>query len=104
MPHLNPWSLTNTMYKAHITVMLRPAILDPQGKAAHHALENLGFNKIQSVRIGKFVEIELEEEAEQAALATAHAACQKLLANPVMEDYEITLEPVGFRSARSQSS
>ena len=82
------------MYKARITVKLRPAILDPQGKAAHHALESLGFETIENVRIGKFVEISLVEEAEEAALKTARAACQKLLANPVMEDYEITLEPM----------
>ena len=82
------------MYKAKITVTLRPSILDPQGKAVHHALESLGYDAVEHVRMGKFVEMWIAEETEEAAAAVAQAACEKLLANPVMEDYSIVLEQV----------
>ncbi len=80
------------MYKAQINVSLRPSILDPQGKAVHHALEQLGMAQVSSVRIGKFVEMWIEEDSEEAALRSAEEACGKLLANPVMENYSISLE------------
>ena len=82
------------MYKAWINITLRPSILDPQGKAVHHALESLGLSAVSRVRIGKVIEMWIEEESEDAALKSAQEACAKLLANPVMEDYAITLEPV----------
>lgn len=80
------------MYKASIQVTLRPSILDPQGKTTHHALENLGFDAVERVRMGKFVEMWIDEEAEDVARDVARKACEQLLANPVMEDYEIRLE------------
>ena len=84
----------NHMYKAHITVTLRPAILDPQGKATHQALQNLGFDQISSVRIGKYMELEVSADTEEEARSAADAACEKLLANPIMEDYTVSLETV----------
>ena len=80
------------MYKARITVTLRPAILDPQGKATHHALQNLGFDQISSVRIGKYMELQVSADTEEDAVSAAHAACEKLLANPIMEDYKVRVE------------
>ena len=80
------------MYKANVTITLRPSILDPQGKAVHHALESLGYDAVDRVRMGKFVELWIEAETEGEAAEIARAACDKLLANPVMEDYAITLE------------
>jgi phosphoribosylformylglycinamidine synthase len=80
------------MFKASIHVKLRPSILDPQGKTAQHALENLGFKSVERVRMGKFVEMWIDEEQEEAAQRVASEACRKLLANPVMEDFEITLQ------------
>ncbi len=80
------------MFKANVEVTLRPSILDPQGKAALHALQNLGFTNIDRVRIGKHVELWIEATDEEAALKVATAACEKLLANPVMEDYRVELE------------
>ena len=77
------------MHKATITVTLRPAILDPQGKATHHALSNLGFTSVQGVRVGKFIELAIDETSSDSAEEIARAACEKLLANPVMEDFEI---------------
>ncbi len=81
------------MYKAHITVTLRPAILDPQGKATHHALQSLGFDQINSVRIGKYMELEVSANTQEDAESAARTACEKLLANPIMEDFSILVEP-----------
>jgi phosphoribosylformylglycinamidine synthase subunit PurS len=80
------------MYKASIRVTLRPSILDPQGKATRHALMNLGHGAVSDVRIGKYLELIIEEDDEHRALDIANEACRKLLANPVMEDFAVTLE------------
>ena len=80
------------MYKAKVNVTLRPSILDPKGKAAHHALQNLGLNEVQQVRIGKFIELDVEADNKQTAAKIVEAACTKLLANEVMEDYDITFD------------
>lgn len=80
------------MYKAKVNVTLRPSILDPKGKAAHQALQNLGLNDVKQVRIGKYIELELDAQSKEAAKETVEAACAKLLANEVMEDFEITIE------------
>ena len=79
------------MYKAQINVSLRRSILDPQGKATHHALSQLGFDDINYVRIGKSIEIQIEADTEAAAELIARNACEKLLANPVTEDFEIEI-------------
>lgn len=92
-PKLHPHPI-NTMFKARIHVRLRPSILDPQGKTTHHALEDLGFDSVKRVRMGKLIEIWIEADDEEAARRVATEACQKLLANPVIEDYEIFLEAV----------
>ena len=80
------------MYKAKVNVTLRPSILDPKGKAAHHALENLGLNQVENVRIGKFIELDVNASSEAEAKAIAERACSKLLANEVMEDFFIEIE------------
>ena len=87
------------MYKASIHIKLRPSILDPQGKATHHALENLGFTSVDRVRMGKYVEIWVDEASEEEARRVAVEACERLLANPVMEDFQITLEKVATETA-----
>jgi len=80
------------MFKAKVNVTLRPSILDPKGKAAHHALENLGLNQVEKVRIGKFIELDVSAESEEAAKTIVEQACSKLLANEVMEDFTIVIE------------
>jgi phosphoribosylformylglycinamidine synthase len=80
------------MYKAKVDVTLRESILDPKGKAAHHALQNLGIGKVQNVRIGKLIELEIEAGTKDEAMAIATEACTKLLANEVMEDFEIHIQ------------
>ena len=79
------------MYKATVNITLRNSILDPKGKAAHHALNDLGITEIESVRIGKLIELNIDADTEEEAFSTAETACVKLLANEVMEDFEITI-------------
>ena len=86
-------------YKIHLAITLRSSILDPQGKATHHALNELGFSDIESVRMGKFVEIWVEADDPSAAREVAERACGQLLANPVMEDYRVLeIEEVAVES------
>ncbi|HBQ59282.1 MAG TPA: phosphoribosylformylglycinamidine synthase [Balneolaceae bacterium] len=80
------------MYKAKVNVTLRPSILDPKGKAAHHALQNLGLKEVQQVRIGKFIELDVDAKDAAEARKIVESACTQLLANEVMEDFEITIE------------
>ena len=79
------------MYKAKVNVTLRQSILDPKGKAAHHALQNLGIKKEKKVRIGKFIELDVNADSEASAKEIVESACSKLLANEVMEDFEIEI-------------
>ena len=81
------------MYKATISITLRPSILDPEGQTIHHALANLGYDQVDQVRMGKRAEVWIDEEDEEAARDVAREACEKLLANPVTENFEIELEP-----------
>jgi phosphoribosylformylglycinamidine synthase len=76
--------------KIHIT--LKPGILDPQGKTIQHALAALGFEGVADVRVGKFMELTFDGLSPERARAVAEAACQKLLANPVIEDYRVSFE------------
>lgn len=80
------------MYKANICITLRPSILDPQGKAVHHALGNLGYGAVERVRMGKYAELWIEAGSREEAERLAREAAEKLLANPVMEDFTVTLE------------
>ena len=80
------------MYKATITVKLRPSILDPEGKAIEHALHSLEFAGLGNVRVGKEIELSVDAVSEEAARSAVDEACRKVLSNPVMEDYTFTLE------------
>lgn len=80
-----------TMFKAEITVTLRPSILDPQGKAAQHALGELGFDSVRQVRIGKVIALDIEADTAAEAERIAKDAADKLLANPVMEDFDVVI-------------
>jgi len=78
--------------KARVFVTLKNGVLDPQGKAIGHALNGLGFDAVGEVRQGKLIEIELSERDEAKACASLTEMCQKLLANTVIEKYEIELK------------
>ena len=72
--------------KARVFITLKPGVLDPQGKAIHHALEGLGFAGVQDVRAGKLIELEL---ADCTSDPDIEAMCRKLLANTVIENFRI---------------
>ncbi len=78
-------------YTASITVTLRRAILDVQGKAVEHALHSLHMPALGSVRIGKHIEVEVQAPDTDTANDLVMDACKKLLTNPVMEDFHIAL-------------
>lgn len=72
--------------KVRIHVSLKPGVLDPQGRAVHHALEGLGFAGVNDVRVGRLIELEVADATTDAALDDM---CRKLLANMVIENYRI---------------
>lgn len=80
------------MYKATIFVTLRPSILDPKGKASHHALQSLGMTSVKGVRMGKLIEMDIDAPSEDEARSIAVDSCEKLLANVVMENYHIDIK------------
>ncbi len=79
--------------KARVFVTLKTGVLDPQGKAIGHALNGLGFRTVGEVRQGKVIDLDLAEKNETAARASLREMCEKLLANTVIEKYEIELKP-----------
>ncbi len=78
------------MAKANVYVTLKPALLDAQGKVVQGALENLGFGNVESVRIGKFIEIEIADSNGNLEQAVDEM-CRKLLANPNTESYRFEI-------------
>ncbi len=80
------------MFKAVVTVTLRPSILDPQGKAMQRALHDLGHGTVEQVRAGKHIELWIDAASAEEAERTARTACEQLLANPVMEDFSVAVE------------
>ncbi|HPD92582.1 MAG: phosphoribosylformylglycinamidine synthase subunit PurS [Rhodobacter sp.] len=77
--------------KARVHVMLKTGVLDPQGEAVRHALAALGFDGVEAVRQGKVIELDLAETDRAAAETAVRAMCEKLLANTVIERYEVEL-------------
>ena len=75
--------------KTRVYVTLKKGVLDPQGKAIHHALEGLGFDGVRDVRAGKLIELDLDAEVGEAQV---EEMCRKLLANTVIEDFRIEVE------------
>ena len=76
--------------KVRVFVSLKPGVLDPQGRAVHHALEGLGFTGVEDVRVGRLIELDVADSTTDEALDDM---CHKLLANMVIENYRI--EKVG---------
>ena len=77
--------------KAIVNVFLKEGVLDPQGKAAHHALESLGFKGVNEVRIGKQIVIDLDAKSKEEAQKEVKEMSETLLANTVIEDYTIEI-------------
>lgn len=80
------------MIKATVHVTIKESVLDPQGATVQGALHSLGFSEVESLRIGKFMEIELDTDNREEAEQRLKVMCEKLLANTVVEDYRFELE------------
>lgn len=80
------------MFKAKVIIKRRPSILDPQGIAVEKGAVHLGLTNIKETRIGKFIEFTVDTKDKMAAEKEVTEYCNKLLANPIMEDFEFTLE------------
>lgn len=79
-------------FRVAVRVMPRAALLDPQGQAVERALHALGFGEVARVRVGKHLVLDVEAASRDDALARAQAMCDRLLANPVIEDYDLAVE------------
>lgn len=80
------------MFVSKITVTLRKSILDPQGKAVQHGIHSLGYDAVEDVRIGKFIELSVNAASKKEAEEVTREVCKKLLANPVMEDFTFVID------------
>jgi phosphoribosylformylglycinamidine synthase len=79
--------------KAQIYITLKRDVLDPQGSTVQRSLHQMGYANVTSVRIGKFMEVEIDADDEQAARAQIDEMCQKLFVNPNIEEYRFELTP-----------
>lgn len=77
--------------KARVHIMLKDGVLDPQGEAVRHALGSLGFGGVDAVRQGKVIELDLAEDDPARAMAEANRMCEALLANTVIERYDVEI-------------
>lgn len=82
------------MFKATVIIKRRQSIFDPQGKATEEGAKLLGFNNVKNTRIGKFIEFNIEGNDRDAVDTEVKEYCEKLLSNPIMEDYEYKLEDI----------
>jgi phosphoribosylformylglycinamidine synthase PurS subunit len=81
-------------YQARIYVTLRPSVLDPAGVAVESGLKQLGYDNLEQVRIGKYIELMISAGNEQTAREQLDSICDQLLANPVIENYRFELDEV----------
>jgi phosphoribosylformylglycinamidine synthase len=82
------------IYSAEIKIMLKKGILDVQGKTIENSLNSMEFKELHNVRIGKFVELTCQADNEESAKTIIDQACSKLIANPIIEDYHISIQEV----------
>ena len=82
------------MYLAKVYISLKPTVNDPQGLTIRGGLHSLGFDSVETVRAGKYIEIRVNESSIQTAQEKINEMCRKLLANPVIETYRFELEEV----------
>ena len=81
-----------TRFRLEIRVVPRPGLLDPEGKAIQHALQSLDYEGVQDVRVGKILYVDIDASSADTAQERGEAMCQRLLANPVTEDFEIEVQ------------
>ena len=77
--------------KAHVCVTLKQEVLDPQGDAVRRALASMGYDEVSRVRVGKLIEIDIADGDPKEAKDRLHAMCESLLANPVIEDFQVDI-------------
>ncbi len=82
------------MFLARVYVTLKPTVNDPEGQTVLGALKSLGFNSIEGVRMGKYLQLRVNESDRARAQRQVEEMCRKLLANPVIEEYRFELEPL----------
>jgi phosphoribosylformylglycinamidine synthase len=80
------------MFLARVFITLKPTVNDPQGLTIQGGLKELGFDTVRSVRAGKYMEVRLDEDSRQTAEAKVQGMCDRLLSNPVIEEYRFELE------------
>jgi phosphoribosylformylglycinamidine synthase len=80
------------MFLARVYITPKPTVNDPQGLTVQGSLRALGFDSVESVRAGKYMEVRLDAESEEGATEAVRGMCDKLLANPVIEEYRFELE------------
>ncbi len=81
-------------YQAQIYITLRPSVLDPAGTAVQSGLKHMGYDEVEHVRVGKYIEVILTAENKTAATDQLDRMCDQLLANPVIENYRIELTEI----------
>lgn len=79
-------------YQAQIYVTLRPSVLDPAGVAVQSGLKHMGYDNVDGIRIGKYIELTVTAETEAAATEQLNVICDRLLANPIIENYRFDLK------------
>ncbi|MFA6600481.1 MAG: phosphoribosylformylglycinamidine synthase subunit PurS [Candidatus Omnitrophota bacterium] len=82
------------MFKAKVNVTLKKSVLDPQGKTVMHALDSLGFKETRDVRVGKYFEVSLDYSDRKKAEEALRSMCDRVLINPVIEEYVFDLQAV----------
>ena len=82
------------MFLARVFITFKPTVNDPEGQTILIGLQDMGINSVISVRAGKYMEVRLEANTELAAAETVREMCDKLLANPVIEEYRFEIEPI----------
>ncbi|MFB3897575.1 MAG: phosphoribosylformylglycinamidine synthase subunit PurS [bacterium] len=80
------------MAKVNIYVTLKKSVLDPQGRAVQHALSSLGFKEVAEVRVGRFIQLQVESKNKKELQKRVDKMCHQLLSNPVIEDYTFDIE------------
>ena len=88
-------------YRATIYVTLRPSVLDPAGTAVQSGLSHLGYDNVEQVRIGKYIELTLIADDEKTAQEQVDRICDRVLANPVIENYRFDLKEVSVKMGAS---
>jgi len=83
------------MYRAQVTITLKPTVLDAQGATIERALHNLGFAEVDGVRMGKHIEVAVNAADADTARRQVEEMCQKLLANPIIEEYRVEVTSGG---------